>query len=52
MNIKINEDKKTIKIEMKDQITKLIKKFEEDSGESIMSSVTKLETHNLFKVDM
>ena len=27
MNIKINEEKKTIKIEMKDQITKLIKKL-------------------------
>ena len=52
MNIKINEDKKSIKIEMKDQITKLIKKFEEDSGKNVASSDTTPSMHNLFKVDI
>ena len=37
---------------MKDQITNLIKKIEEDSREIIGSSVTTPETHNLFKVDI
>ena len=52
MNIKINEEKKTVNIEMKDQITNLVKKNEEESGESIGSSVTTPATHNLFKVDI
>ena len=46
MNIEINEEEKTIKIDMKDQITNLIKKFEEDSGESIVISVTTPAIHN------
>ena len=37
---------------MKDQIRKLIDKFEEDSGESVKSHVTTPSTHNLFKVDI
>ena len=52
MNLKIDKDKKTVKIDMKEQISKLIDKFEEDSGESVKISVTTPATHNLFKVDI
>ena len=44
--------KKTFKIEMKDQIRKLIEKFEHDSGESVQNSVSTPSAHNLFKVDI
>ena len=51
MNIMIDEEKKKVKIEMKEQIRKLINKFEEDSEESVKNPVTTPSTHNLFKVD-
>jgi len=52
MNINIDEEKKTVEIEMKDQINKLIDKFEEDSGENVKKAVSTPATHNLFKVNI
>ena len=37
---------------MKDQIKKLIDKFEEDSGEDVKKTVSTPATHNLFKVNI
>ena len=52
MNVKIDKNQKTVKIEMKDQISKLIEEFEKNSGESVKSNVTTPSTYNLFKVDI
>ena len=52
MKINIDEENRTVEIEMKDQINKLIAKFEEDSGEDIKKKVSTPATHNLFKVEI
>ena len=49
MNVIIDKSQKTVKIEMKDQMRKLIEKFEHDSGESVQTSVSTPSAHNLFK---
>ena len=52
MNINIDEENRTVEIQMKDQINKLIDKFKEDSGENIKTNVSTPVTHNLFKVNI
>ena len=44
--------KKTVEIDMKDQIKQVIEKFEIETGEKVDSEVTTPATHNLFKVDL
>ena len=52
MNIIINEKEKTVTIDMKEQIRKIIEDFEEETGVKLDDTVSTPATGNLFKVDM
>lgn len=52
MNIIINEKEKTVTIEMKEQIRKMIQEFEDETGVKLDDTVSTPATGNLFKVDM
>lgn len=53
MNVIINEEKeKTVMIEIKDQIQKMIQEFEEETGVKLDDTVSTPATGDLFKVDV
>ena len=52
MKIIINEKEKTVIIDMKEQIRKIIEDFEEETGTKLDDTVLTPATGNLFKVDM
>ena len=52
IKIIIYEKEKTVEIDMKDQIQKMIDEFEEETGEHVDKSILTPATGNLFKVNM